>query len=71
MPRVIHHEPHLPGEPQRTEGVVRMVTAIPTMDRGLPAVEQTQAQPALVCSGHCGRCHVNPCQLHSQLAFRI
>jgi len=71
MPRVTHHEPHLPGEPQQTEGVVRTATAIPTIDRPTPAAEQAQAQPALACSGHCGRCQVDPCQLHAKLAFRI
>jgi hypothetical protein len=66
-----HHHPLPPRESERNEGLVRMATAIPTMERITSQTEQADSSRPLVCTGHCGRCHVSPCQLHAQLAFRI
>jgi len=61
-----------PTTPARQAGgMVRSATAIPIMERPAPVNPPVESAKAMVCTGHCGHCGVSPCQLHSQLAFRI
>jgi len=64
-----HHLPNSHAKPE--EAVVRTATAIPTMERAKLPQEQPVPPATTVCTGRCGHCSVNPCQLHAQLAFRI
>jgi hypothetical protein len=71
MSRVVAHKPLPPSKSERNEIVVRTENVIPAMDSQAVVNDQMESPKAMVCSGHCGRCDVHPCQLHAQLAFRI
>jgi hypothetical protein len=48
-------------------GLVRTEKAIPSMDQWplmKPAPQESQPLP---CTGRCGHCHLDPCQLHAPI----
>jgi hypothetical protein len=71
MPRASHPKPPPPRKSERNKVLVRTENVIPTMDRQAAVNDQVQSPKSMICTGHCGRCDVNPCQLHAKLAFRI
>lgn len=53
------------------EGLVRLVKAVPTIERKATALAEAESHDThdngLPCSGRCGRCDYHPCRLHAPI----
>ena len=67
MPNTSDHARHQLTEAERGAGMVRMAKVIPAMGRAEFAGEPGQGSEGLPCSGRCGHCDLDPCQLHAPI----
>jgi hypothetical protein len=67
VPDSIDHAMHQLSETEREAGMVRLAMVIPTMGRTEFVGDPTPDPDDLPCSGRCGHCNLDPCQLHAPI----